>query len=571
MQTLDKLLTFYLKSVATPHCLSILADIKEQQWARLVNRKVSPGAYASPHLYLADAQAQAFFSKNASLAHPDLDPKAEAQKSWYESEHRNARTNAMLQRLQMGPNVPEDLPLIDFLFKVKKRISHWLGPLPTELHSKFGPGVTLCCESSTATVADKMTISPTTTSSAWYLAKQTLPESAWFRSLIVTNKLNYVEGSLSGAQIVRSGRWTCVPKNAKTHRGIEIGPNINVALQLFVGNTMKKRFAAKGWDLLNAADSHRAYARDSSLTGSHATIDLKQASDSVSKRLVECLLPTPWFDLLDQLRTKSILFEGKTVHLEKFSGMGNGYTFELESLIFMAISQEVCAILGLPATAGKDVLVFGDDIIVPDSASNLLIKVLSRLGFETNVDKTFVKGPFRESCGGDFFSGMAVRPFFLKESPNEPQDWIALANGIRRMVDDHSVPDWLRRIYNGCWILALRAIPSAIRKCRGPSELGDIVIHDTQSKWTTRTRNCIRSIRVYKPVARLAGLRDGGSVVEWDNFPDSVKLATVLLGQGVARIKRDYSSHERPYKLVDLGIIPRRPRLSLKFGWVTYS
>lgn len=58
--------------------------------------------------------------------------------------------------------------------------------------------------------------------------------------------------------------------------------------------------------------------------------------------------------------------------------------------------------------------VYGDDIIVPVDEARSLINYLSILGFQTNVDKTYLSGNFRESCGGDFLNGIDVRPFFLK-------------------------------------------------------------------------------------------------------------------------------------------------------------
>lgn len=574
MDTLQTMLTFYLKSVATPHCLAILSDLSKGDYASIVNRKVDPRQYRNPTLYLADAQASAFFSKNASLSHPCLDPRKAALDAWYEAEGRNAVTNALMRRLQHGPVSQEELMLREFLLRVKKRVAKWLGPLPTELDAKFGPGSTLCCPSHVATVADKMTVKPTTTSDAWRYAGF-LRDSAWFRSLIERGVIQEdAEGVLSGAEIVRSSRWACVPKNAKTHRSIEIGPSVNIAFQLSVGQLMKQRFRRFGWDLRYAASEHKYLAKVASEDGSWATIDLKQASDSLSKNLVEFLLPTSWYTLLDDLRSKTVEVDGRTVYLNKFSGMGNGYTFELESVIFMSIAQEVCSTMSLCDLPITGVNVFGDDIIVPTAASTLLVKVLKMCGLETNVQKTFVEGPFRESCGGDYFHGWAVRPFYLKENPYEPQHWMVVCNGLYGLAHDHAVDDWLRRTLLNCRTLALRAIPSAIRRCRGPKELGDIVIREDDPgtwsrRWTTKTRNSIRQILAYKPVLRLQSTRFGGSVVGWEEFLPSVKLATILLGQGVARAYKDRETGNRQF--VDVGIIPRDPILSYKMGWVKFS
>jgi hypothetical protein len=85
--------------------------------------------------------------------------------------------------------------------------------------------------------------------------------------------------------------------------------------------------------------------------------------------------------------------------------MGNGFTFELESLIFFAIASCSC-------DAGI-VSVYGDDIIVPSQYATDVMKNLEMCGFSLNWDKSFIDGPFRESCGGDYFEGFDIRPVYV--------------------------------------------------------------------------------------------------------------------------------------------------------------
>jgi hypothetical protein len=66
------------------------------------------------------------------------------------------------------------------------------------------------------------------------------------------------------------------------------------------------------------------------------------------------------------------------------------------------------------------VSVYGDDIIIPTYAYEHLIQLLTALGFVINRDKSFGTGAFRESCGADYYYGINVRPFFLKESISCP-------------------------------------------------------------------------------------------------------------------------------------------------------
>jgi len=74
--------------------------------------------------------------------------------------------------------------------------------------------------------------------------------------------------------------------------------------------------------------------------------------------------------------------------------------------------------------------VYGDDIAVRQSSALLLIETLKFCGFRTNVDKTFIHGPFRESCGADFFHGKNVRPFVLDYMPDNIQALIKIGNGV---------------------------------------------------------------------------------------------------------------------------------------------
>jgi len=144
-----------------------------------------------------------------------------------------------------------------------------------------------------------------------------------------------------------------------------------------------------------------------------ATIDLSSASDTISKELVWLLLPESWAQALDIARTGDVtLPDGNSIELAKFSSMGNGFTFELESLIFYALARAVCELDGEDT---RNLSVFGDDIIVPTGATETLTRVFQLLGFTVNTGKTFSQGPFRESCGADYLFGYSIRPFYQRD------------------------------------------------------------------------------------------------------------------------------------------------------------
>lgn len=149
------------------------------------------------------------------------------------------------------------------------------------------------------------------------------------------------------------------------------------------------------------------YARIGSATGLYATIDLSSASDLISYGLVKRLLPESWFNLLAAGRTGSVEVDGQELILEKFSSMGNAFTFPLETLIFWAISRAASPHEGV-------VSVYGDDIIVDSCNFHATVYALQLAGFVVNTDKSFYKGPFRESCGHDCCNGINIRPYYQK-------------------------------------------------------------------------------------------------------------------------------------------------------------
>jgi hypothetical protein len=346
---------------------------------------------------------------------------------------------------------------------------------------------------------------------------------------------------------VPGNRYSTAPKNARTHRSIAVEPSINVFFQLALGKQLRRRLKrTTGWDLDHAQDRHRQVACESSVTGEFATLDLSNASDTVSRSLVELLLPHSWFDQLNDLRSPKTYFQGKWVVLEKFSSMGNGFTFELETIIFAAIACAVSREMGGIGKLGCDVFVFGDDIIVKNDFARPLKSVLGFFGFTLNEEKSFMgEEQFRESCGGDYFAGKPVRPYFLKELPNEPQDNVVFANGLSALTERLALcgVDLDRR----AWFSILDSIPTRVRICRGPKELGDLVIHDQVSNWTTRTRNSIRYIKALRPHRYR--------VVSFGHFEPSVVLACATYGTGNRRG----------------GVIPRNGLLGYKVGWVPFS
>lgn len=505
-----------LEDVDTPLSLAAAILIRSREYVQLVNLTVDPRAYDDAESFFKDYQVVSLLRKCADIP-TGIDLTSEAKKAWHAAEKQCYRTNVrLLKHLGVSPfEATRDLAIDDFLKIVRSRVRRIMGPIPSELfEARHGPGATLMDRGKLTTIPDKMSSQPTCTSAAYCLTlfwRQT----AWCRGLMQDHP------NRSEPLILNHDRFVSVPKDATKDRGICVGPSLNTFYQLGVGRHLRRRLSQHGYDLKDGQTLHRKVAMWASKDGSYATIDLSSASDTVSYNLVKLLVSDDWFAVLETLRIPKTQISGNLHILQKFSAMGNGYTFELETVIFSAICECVMEQAGLTTRPGRNVFAYGDDLILPSECCKTLYSVLRYLGFEVNSKKSFVDGPFRESCGGDFFLGKAVRPHFIKKFPTEPQHWITLANGLRRVGFCEETQTWYRPYLKRAWFFALQQLPTSIRRLRGPSDFGDVLIHDTEGRWSYREKHCIRYFRAYVPFVKK---------VKLSYFSPSVQLAAALYG-----------------------------------------
>jgi hypothetical protein len=548
-QVKDVALRFY-EGLATPVALKAAVMLRNDAYDDLASCKVHPRHYLCAESYWRDASAISLLRKLRELP-TTHDRRAVAERGFLANEEECLRTNRRLYPY-LTPRLYEecDEGVVDFINRTRKIIAGILGKVPADFEGRFGPGATFGDRGRLTTVPDKMSSRPTLTSDAkWHL----LPwgQTLWAKACNESGRdVTFVQGN----------RFTTVPKDCEKDRGIAIEPSINVFYQLGVGRAIRRRLKVAGIDLLYGQDIHRQVACEASIKGHLATLDLSNASDTISRNLVKLLLPADWFEVLDDLRSKKTNFRGNWHVLEKFSSMGNGFTFELETLLFLGLV--LACDRSNTLVAGEDVFVFGDDIICPTEISRDVISALKFFGMTINEGKSFVEGPFRESCGGDYFLGVDVRPFFLKESPNEPQQLISFANGIRRA--SKASPDRSHRV-RSAWFRILDALPNAIRDIRGPEDLGDLVIHDEESRWRFRwRRNGIRYFRAYRP-ARYRK-------VPWGNFKPEVTLATAVYGlSSGGELKSIREGGQKREAWDHTGVTPRDAVIGYKIGWVPRS
>ncbi|DAD52320.1 RNA-directed RNA polymerase [ssRNA phage SRR6960799_23] len=562
-----------MEGLSCARSLSVAILMRHNEWDQLVELQVEPANYVNADDFWRANVATSLFSKCRGLPVSYTPERLErdAIALFFENEKQCHRTNIRLEPLFWGrasADYPE--PLFDFFERVKKRIRFVVGrcPSPDLISGRFGPGATMSDSSRCCTAPDKLSSVPTLTQSFNSDILSLWDETAWARAL----------GKIGRAvvSVIRGNSFFTVPKKSTARRACAKEPSLNVFYQLGLSAFLRRRLLRRaGIDLQHGQDAHKLVACKSSLDERFATIDLSSASDTVCKSLVKLLLPEDWYRALNQLRSHATLVKGRWYHLEKFSSMGNGFTFELETLIFWALSAEACrSPWGFDSDSG--VMVYGDDIIVPTPYAADVLAVLAFCGFTPNKRKTYIQGPFRESCGGDFYRGVSVRAHYLEEIPYEPQHWIALANGLRRMVGDNSASagrwDRLRR----AWFRILDNVPEAIRRCRGPQELGDLVICDEESRWQTRWRSSRRWIKCYRPVPQTR--------VRWEGFAYEIQLSAALyLAEQIPRVSSGDRGGERSVRTVlfplvrnearDINgdLVPRDPVLGFKVGWTLFS
>lgn len=438
--------------INTPRSLTVWLLIETKQFEELAALSIDPCDYQDHQHFADDYLATSLLQKSVNLP-LGIDRTQVALASFWESEERCADTNKRLSEAK------EDFPPI--VKKAQRLIRKTLGPLNRktlehiESNFRFGPGATTSVRGNGSVLSDKYDGEIHLTPNLSLFARSIMGDR-WY-------------DKFKRPTIVKGNRFTTVPKNAKTDRGICIEPSLNIYGQLGVGAVLKSRLRRLGIDLSHQQRNQDlakvAYARNL------ATIDMSQASDSVSWRCVMHMFPEDWFELFCLFRSDFTQLPGGDYHeLEKFSSMGNGYTFELETLIFASV-----ALSCVPLHEHHHVSVYGDDIIVPQAYAMMVIDTLNYLGFKVNTSKSFLAGSFFESCGTDWFEGQPVRPFYLRQDKDNKIPYVVqIANALRLYANRRGYGAYCDARFEPVWRALFKRAPKAWRKCLVPSELGDV-------------------------------------------------------------------------------------------------
>lgn len=375
-------------------------------------------------------QMLAFYQKNSTVVVPGVDPEANAKASWLEAEDACQLTNRLFTQargsfvwddefrhqahvttVSLAPN------FVKLLAKMRGIIKTVLGKAPAiaDLKLRFGPGSTTSIKRNMSCPQEKLAEQPTCSYKLF---------ASGFLPTLLSSMPHYTEAHgdpvttfsevESGDEVavyavnvvLTDGSVQFVLKNALTRRAMESQPTLNSMFQLGLGGEMTVKMRRAGINLRDQG-ANRAAAKVGSINNELVTIDLSSASDMKALELVREVIPEDWFALLDAARCTTTTLDGEVVRLEKFSAMGNGFTFPLETLIFWAACHSV-------AEHRDEILCYGDDIIVHREDAEKVVWALTVCGFKVNTKKSYLNGPFRESCGSDWYRGISVRPYYQK-------------------------------------------------------------------------------------------------------------------------------------------------------------
>lgn len=328
--------------------------------------------------------------------------------------------------------------LEEVLFHARRQVARILGSLGSvTFQGRHGPGASVGLSGTATSAAFKYDARPTGTAS--------LIPHLWRFSQGGGESLEWI---LKAQRVPSRNQMSLVPKDASTYRPIAKEPSLNLWCQLGVGDYMVERLRRRtGIDLRNQGHNGMFAAAASvwsyGICDRPVTIDLASASDTISYELVYELLPGDWFQLLDDLRcAETALPDGTTRVNAKFSSMGNGFTFPLETIVFYALCRAALIVNG---NDDGRILVYGDDIIVPFSDALYVTEVLQLCGFTVNVEKSHYHGTYYESCGVHADSGRDVTPLRFKGDLKTPGDLAWLHNEL--------VYRWVPRFGHKVWPL----------------------------------------------------------------------------------------------------------------------
>lgn len=273
-----------------------------------------------------------------------------------------------------------------------------------------------------------------------------IEQLGYYSNGAVANSNSSIGNSSPAVKVVQANYWpgfTCNPNMGWTDTAVSVPKSYkkrrviceNDPLRNFIGQALRKGLEY-GFTKLTQSPYHGSYRPDCQdlsrfvvLVGSEthhiATIDLSSASDSISSTFAQFVLPVWMFNTLNSTRATKLKIGKSKVMNNIFFTSGAACCFNSEMYIFGAVVEAAISYhafwVSTPDTYKKelrrlmsDVIIYGDDIIVPDECFEIVCEFLQICRFTVNLSKSYAHDSnFRESCGMDAYDGAEVSSLYF--------------------------------------------------------------------------------------------------------------------------------------------------------------
>lgn len=432
------------------HPFLAYASIEQQNGGRAVT---------SPRQHWVHSQALSVVKK---LVDSDVDRWPLTKAKWFSTEERCRKLNlkfaAILKRKNsniLRPDEGKSIPFSPELYRFYEALVYVLGVAPPEDEiveaAHYGPGSTVSIRGRAVHYARKVEAEECVPLAVDLAAKALCFDKAAWAHVGMDPVYSNNEDAQAGfvrvmrerlmANVVKHDRLMFIHKNITSLRSIGAQPTCSGMLQLGVHTVLAPYLKRVNVHLDDQSWNQKlAYLGSKDWDSSpdpFCTLDKTDASNLICKNLVSNLFPPAWAKLLTRIRTPGYIappeMGGGEFEYEMYAGMGNGTTFAVETLVFWAASYATSDAGSVESYVNSgEFAIYGDDVVLRRSHALRYMKLARYLGFRFNDKKTFLDGPFRESCGSDFYAGVPVRAATLDSETGvlNAQDLIGFHNTL---------------------------------------------------------------------------------------------------------------------------------------------
>lgn len=387
----------------------------------------------------------------------------------------NAEKDFIKAQEAVCTSIPDSQRVFLWLREARRVVTQILGPYDQEEHNsccRFGKKAALKLPRTSAYLYNRFSTLSGTQQQAKLFARIVRQDT------VLRTAIKRCSDGSPKLQIVRSSVAQAVPKSYKANRLIMADSVLGGFISNGFGKLLERKLRERGGiDIRSAQQLHKKLARSASLTGSLVTADMSRASDNISWPLLARVVPTRWLRVIRYDRIATTGFTDAILRQQTVMGMGKGYTFPLQTLVFYSLLRSIANLLKRTAR----IQVYGDDLIYPHWMHAYVVTLFPHVGLKLNHDKTFSSKPetiigghslksgrvwrgcFRESCGGDYLCGVDVRPYQPKleegEEVHTRKGRIAvlnkLLNGLLEKWDPFTIRRTcrylLKELQSACW------------------------------------------------------------------------------------------------------------------------